>query len=303
MSHDVPVVYIAGCSYSGTTMLGTVLGADPTTFFAGEINQFMRRSNPALSQSHGHHFCTCGERYENCVLWGAVHSRTPAVADLNPTPGFSRDNLRMLLRLLTSPPASHVAPPAGETEYGTLVASIQHALGQVDPRAHRIVDSSKSIRSLDALLRSMRSSNATPRVVHIVRNGEAVASSYKRRGAGVYYGMSAWALVNVFLRFYLRRRKIPNLKIDYRSLCERPERELARIDAFLGTELSRGNLAERVRATDYHMFAGNKGIRGVTAEFAGIELRDDCSALSPFERAVAVVFLRPIHRLLQMGAS
>ena len=110
-------------------------------------------------------------------------------------------------------------------------------------------------------------------------------------------------LVNAFLRFYLRRRKIPNLKIDYRTLCESPDRELARIDEFLGTELSGGNLVERVRATDYHMFGGNKGIRGFTAEFAGIELRDDRSALSAFEHAVAVLFLRPAYRLLAAGAS
>ena len=41
-SKRVKAVYIAGNSFSGSTLLGIVLGSDPKAFFGGEINQLNR---------------------------------------------------------------------------------------------------------------------------------------------------------------------------------------------------------------------------------------------------------------------
>lgn len=96
----VKVVFIMGSSYSGSTMLGLVLGSDDTAFFSGEVKQYMRRRDLKQRQSPGHHFCTCGERYEACPFWKSVHSSYGSQRNLNPVPGFSWSNLRLVTRVV-----------------------------------------------------------------------------------------------------------------------------------------------------------------------------------------------------------
>ena len=286
----VKVVFIAGSSYSGSTMLGLVLGSDETAFYCGEIKQYMRRRNLKQRQALGHHFCTCGERYEACSFWTSVHSRYGSERDLNPAPGFSWSNLRLLTRVVipVKRGGDHPLP-----EHARLLEAIHDVARAENPGVAYVVDSSKSVRSLEVLADSP---NLDLYVIHLIRDGVAVASSFKNRGWSAYYGMVSWVMVNVFLARFLRRSCIRTMRLDYGSLYFATAEELDRINAFLGSSLKPEGVTQRVRESVYHVLAGNKDVRGLSSEFQSIRYRGDRKQLNALERLFAGLLLSPLNR-------
>jgi len=286
----VKVVFIAGSSYSGSTMLGLVLGSDDAAFFSGEAKQYMRRRDAKQHQTPGHYFCTCGERYEECPFWRSVHARYGSERNLNPSPGFSWSNLRLVIHALIPFERRNDRPTA---EHARLLETIRDVARADDSDIVYVVDSSKSVRSLDALAGA---SNIDLHVIHLIRDGFAVASSFKSRGWNAFYGMVSWGMLNVFLARYLRRNGIRNVRVDYGSLCLATAGEIERINAFLGFSLKPEQLTRRVRENVYHVFAGNKDVRGLSEKFPGIRFRADRKQLNAVERLFAALLLAPLNR-------
>lgn len=143
----IRVVFIAGSSHSGSTMLGLILGAAPGVVYCGEINQYRRaawRDRPVA--------CTCGSEYGACPLWSRVYDDLPHGRDLNPAPGFSITNLRLLLSILVSGERKRAVRRT--TQYGAVIEAIHRHAASESGRPIWIVDSSKSLNALDALWRS-----------------------------------------------------------------------------------------------------------------------------------------------------
>jgi len=288
----VKVVFITGSSYSGSTMLGLVLGSDDTAFFSGEVKQYMRRRDLDQSQAPGHYFCTCGERYEACPFWSSVHSLYGSERNLNPAPGFSWSNLRLVARVVIPVERGGDRPIP---EHARLLEAIHDVARAANPGVAYVADSSKSVRSLEALAGAP---NLDLYVIHLIRDGVAVASSFKSRGWSTLYGMVSWAMVNVFLSRFLRKSRIRTLRLDYGSLCHSTAEELDRINAFLGSSLKPEAVTQRVREGVYHVFAGNKDVRGLSKEFQGIRYRPDRKRLNALERRFAALLLSPLNRWL-----
>jgi hypothetical protein len=286
----VKVVFIAGSSYSGSTMLGLVLGSDDRAFFSGEVKQYMRRRDPKHHQAPGHYFCTCGERYEECPFWKSVHARYGSERNLNPAPGFSWSNLRLVTRVLIPLKRGDDRPIP---EHARLLETIHDVARADEPVVVCVVDSSKSVRTLDALADA---SNLDLHVIHLIRDGRAVTSSFKSRGWNSFYGMVSWAMVNAFLALYLRRNSIRSVRVDYASLCLSTTDELDRINAFLGLSLKPEELTRRVRENAYHVFGGNKDVRGLSEEFQGVRFRADREQLNAVERIAAALLVAPLNR-------
>ena len=286
----VKVVFITGTSYSGSTMLGLVLGSDDTAFFSGEVKQYMRRRDLKQRQASGHHFCTCGERYEACAFWKSVHSRYGSQRNLNPAPGFSWSNLRLATRVVIPVKRGDDRPIPDHARLLEAIHDVAHA---ANPGVACVVDSSKSMRSLEALAGAP---NLDLYVIHLIRDGVSVASSFKSRGWSTFYGIVSWAMVNVFLARFLRKNRIRTLRLDYRSLSHATAEELDRINAFLGSSLKPEAVTQRVREGVYHVFAGNKDVRGLSEEFQGIRYRPDRKRLNALERLFAAVLLSPLNR-------
>jgi hypothetical protein len=288
------VVFIAGPSYSGSTMLGLVLGTDPTACYAGEANQYMRRKDPSKGQAFGHRVCTCGDPYERCDFWSAVQRRYGLDADLNPAPGFSSRNLRLMLRILSPWPLGRRA--GSGSEYGDLLTVVHDVATAEDGHIAYVVDSSKSIQSLDALASAPA---IELYVVHLIRDGAGVAASYKRRGHGAFHGLASWALVHVFLWLYVRRRRLACLRVDYEALCAPGGAEIARLNHFLGTWLDPDDVARRVRGQRYHVLGGNRDVRQFIRSFKRIERRQAGAVLNGIERVAAALVAAPIEGFLR----
>jgi hypothetical protein len=282
------VVYIAASSFSGSTLLGLLLGSQPQAMYAGEVNNYLRRTR---RQEQGHSFCSCGASREHCPFWSLVCSQYPSEPDLNPAPGLSWRNVRLVVRALLVPPGHERHP----TTYGSLVGAI-HGVASAERRdLLYVVDSSKSIAGLDALARSP---GVELYVIHLVRNGVDVVGSYKRRGAGVWYAAIAWTVFNVFLSLYAKRGRFRTMRLGYRRLCLETGTECERLNSFLGTDLELDSLVEAVSSTDYHVMGGNMPVSRAAASFEGIRFRTSRRELNALERLVVVTLAGPLNWVL-----
>lgn len=286
------VAFIASASYSGSTLLGLLLGADPAVLYCGEVNQYRRaawRPRPAV--------CTCGSDYEECALWGPVYEDLPDGLDLNPAPGFSLANLRAVVSAVARPRVRRVT-----TEYGRVVEALRrHALRGGVPRW--ILDSSKSLHAMDALARS---ADVELRVIHLVRDGRAVAVSFRKRGRSPMAALLAWALVHTGVYLYTRRRGIPRLGVNYRCLCEDGRAAMDGIRRFLDLDAVPGDGSPTIGAGPWHLMRCNREVRQwATGErpFEGLRYHGDTAGLPRRDRFVARLVADPLYRLLAPGGE
>ena len=296
-SKPVRVAFIASASHSGSTILGMVLGSDPRAVFAGEVKQY-RRLHELSRQRNERGRCGCGAWYEDCHFWNGVWHRCPPAMDLHASPGFSWRNLGLVLRLFLPGAGSPDRRADGDhTEgdaYAEAIAAIRDEAAERDPRIDLVVDSSKSLRSVDMLAQS---ANVELFVIHLIRDGALVAASYKRRGKGALNGMAAWLYSALLTNRFATRNDVRSLVLDYDRLCVSTGEELDRLNAFFGTSLSPDRVAERVRGTEYHVLAGNRVSRGA-ARFDGLVSTSSASELNLAQRMAAWMLLRPIYRAL-----
>ena len=288
LAETMKVVYIAASSFSGSTLLGLLLGSQPQAMYAGEVNNYLRRTR---RQEQGHAFCSCGAGREHCPFWSLVRSQYPSEPDLNPAPGLSWRNVRLFGRALLALPGRERHP----TAYGSLLEAIHGVASAERPDLLYVVDSSKSIAGLDALARSP---GVELYVIHLVRDGVDVVGSYKRRGAGVWHAAVAWSVFNAFLSLYARRSRLRTMRLGYRQLCLETGTACERLNSFLGTGLEPGALVDVVSGTAYHVMGGNMPVSRAAAAFEGIRFRESRTELNALERFVAVPLVSPLTRLL-----
>jgi hypothetical protein len=281
------VVFVAGSSFSGTTLLGLMLGSQPKAVFVGELKDYKRRMQSEIKGTGS--FCSCGQSRATCPFWSVVQARYGSEAELNPAPGFSWKNLVLGLKLL----AGVGLQKQQATPHGTLLKLISEAARSKDSAVEYVVDTSKSISNLDAIA-------STPgvevSVIHLLRDGTAVGGSYKKRGKGMLYGMTTWSLGNLFIWLYLKRRKLPSIRVDYRSLCEGDEATYRALNEFLGLDLSLEAAADDIRRTRYHIVSGNGKVRRSASDFQGIRYSESPVAVTRFEHLVARTMVYPLNR-------
>lgn len=297
------VVLIVGSSYSGSTLLGLLIGSGPGTVYMGELNQIRRLWNPPEGLEPAYRLCTCGVEYGDCPFWRGVLARYGSRTDLNPAPGFSLRNLRLLIRILLR------RPPRREDDLRLLRghrAVIEAIAGTIREEgwlleASRVVDSSKSLQSLEALATARE---LDLRVVHLLREARGIMASARGRGRSVWGALAGWGVVHGALHFYLNRQAaVPVLRVDYRRLCEDPRGELRRVGRFLDLDLDPDRAAASIRGARHHILGGSKSVRPTLARFEGVEWRDGSSRLRPLERSAADVCTRLVRRLCRFSPA
>jgi len=71
----VKVIYIAGSTRSGSTLLGSILGQVEGVFFAGEVYRIWHPRDRTAG------LCSCGKKEEECEVWSAIFK--DAFGDIN----------------------------------------------------------------------------------------------------------------------------------------------------------------------------------------------------------------------------
>lgn len=162
----IPLVYIAGTGHSGSTLLDLILGTHSRIESVGEFKRIGRLYEaPQIKQT-----CTCGEPFATCPFWTRVRAITDPRVDRSAWSGAPVKNL----------PAD--APAPGDLEI------FSQAILEISGKSV-LCDSSKSIRWLRWLCRS---GCFSIHLVHLVRDGRAVAHSNAKRGRPYWFWIRKW---------------------------------------------------------------------------------------------------------------
>ena len=228
------LVYITSQVRSGSTVLEHLLASWPGTVGLGELARLDQHLTQGLT-------CGCGALAADCEWWSKVlanagvaaagPTRTrrrggpiglPALADLVP---FAPRRVAALMAQRV--PRVRSARVAAERCWAVVdaAASIEDA--------PIVVDSSKRPEQA-AWLARVRPDDLV--VVHVIRDGRAVARSMVRRSGMSFAAASAsWAATNLgalLLRFVVRRDRLVTLR--YEEICDDPAAACDRVARALG---------------------------------------------------------------------
>ena len=248
------LAYILAASYSGSTLLAMLLGAQSDACTVGEMRA------PDVGDAEAY-FCSCGARIKECSFWLRVTAGMAAKgfpgfditdADLSIHDVENRYIDRLLAPLTRGPVlegirdlALHLSPAWRphlrriQSRNAALVEVLRGITG-----AKVVVDSSKVAVHLKYLL-------TTPalqiKVIHLLRDGRAVTTSMlghglKRstRAETIAAAASSWRGNNEGAeRLLARLPALQWLQLRYEDLCRQPEETLRHLCGFLGMDTER----------------------------------------------------------------
>jgi hypothetical protein len=237
----VKVVFVGGCSRSGSTLLGRLLSQIGGFFDAGETHHLWKR---CFGRNEP---CGCGRPFRDCPFWRGVVQDAFGGFDRVDAETF-RSMRRRALRRYRKGALVRAFLPASvcRAELRAYAAIVGRLLSAVRRKAGArvIVDSSKSAHQGRVLAAA---DNVELHVVHIVRDSRAVAYSFLRRktypaAAGRRRYMPTmkaadsarlWRRENAALRA-LRAINPNYVLLRYEDLARRPQAALLRVVGKLG---------------------------------------------------------------------
>jgi hypothetical protein len=216
------VLFIAGLTHSGTTLLDVLLSRHPNVVGLGEVRLVIGPRSPKLYEEDRR--CTCGSLMSGCPFWSVVRTR---LVDEK--------------------------PPDIRARYEILFDTFVSVFG---PSAW-MADASKSRRALADLV----ATGAPARVVHLARDVRGWITSRHTteqlgRRSALYLSMTWYRENRAFERF-IREKELRSLPVLYDELCLNPRPQLDRIFAFMDLP----PFAEDHAKPNHHISSGNLGVR------------------------------------------
>jgi hypothetical protein len=275
------VLYIGGCTRSGSTLIDRMLGQLPGFVSTGEL---------ALITTHsiaGNRLCGCGRRFSDCPFWQAVgqeafggwnSDEVAELATLHPQVTRQRYIPLIIFPSLSARFAKKLR------RYQALLSRLYAALSFVSG-SEVVVDSSK-MPSYALVLRGIPGMDL--RILHLVRDSRATAYSVSRQDTMKDSvdqvipkdQFSAPFITLVWVAYHLafdcmRAARIPSLTERYEDVVRSPEEELRRIGTFAGNAPSARDLdfisPPNVHLREDHTAVGNNS----RLQQGAIRLRED----------------------------
>jgi Sulfotransferase family len=234
------VLFIAGMTRSGTTLLGNVLNELPGFVGAGEVRSYWR----ALREAR---LCGCGATVPECEFWSEVASwieRHDGPLPVDRALFLQQAHIRSLPVQLVRLKRAKESVSSPGPEYAQLLAQLYAGIGAVSD-ADVVVDSSKGPH--DAYVIS-RFTELDLFVVHLVRDPRGVAYSWSRRApnpdkpAGYFEQQHAsevairWLTRNAITEILLARRLGPRyMRVRYEDFVDYPDETVRQITAMCGS--------------------------------------------------------------------
>jgi hypothetical protein len=261
----LPVLYVLGTPFTGSTLLSFLLNAHPQIVAVGEA------TGPAAHERDGASvICSCGARVGDCDFWSKVGeqmrqrgcrfdaSRWETAFEL-PVPQLLRQLLVRSLRSNALDAARDAIvlrlPVWGPRlrELGVRNRCFAESVLAVSGKP-LLADASKDpLRS--RYLRSL--AGLDTRVIHLVRDAPGFVASYlKNAGGSLGQGVRGW--VRISRAAERLRRTLPAdawLRVRYEDLCSDPDAELGRIWRLAGVAPLRGAISWR---DSVHHILGNR---------------------------------------------
>jgi hypothetical protein len=270
------VLYIAGMTRSGTTLLDNVLNELPGFVGAGEVRSYWR----AMREPR---MCGCGSLVSECAFWSEVAEWIASHGgplDVDRARFLQRGVRSLPLQLARLARAKRSGSSPG-AEYAQLMARLYAGIAAVSG-ADVVVDSSKGPH--DAYVIS-KFTELDLFVIHLVRDPRGVAYSWSRRawnpdkptGRDEQREASEvairWVTRNAITEILLARRLGPRfMRLRYEDFVRHPDHTIGQISAMCGA----GRMPLPVSG-DVISFGRNHNVSGNPSRLAGgaIRIRPD----------------------------
>lgn len=265
------VIYLLGTSYSGSTLLGYLLGAFPEVFNAGELKQFNRI--PDLRERT----CACGATVADCPFWSDVDFQAYRIYNKP----IRTQKLLGAFRLIA--PGTDLSKPHPPKTEDVEFLQLLYRKMRVDGYGNRyLLDASKSIYRL---LHLLQYPELDLRIIYIERGIQGNVSSFIKAEEGFWRGLLTYKANHFLIPRLLRRTQHPNIHIRYDRLCAKPDEEFDRLGRFLNLDTS--GLVEKVRQRTYHVFTGSQSQRQFQTGFEGLQLDESWKKrLTPTQKRI-----------------
>ena len=266
MAQPVRVLYVMGHGWSGSTILGNLLGELEGFFHAGELRRLWGEALPSGAP------CGCGAPIGDCPVWSKVLAH-PSVASLDPA---QVDRWHRAVRVRRTPRLLRFRRGARWGDLDRYLDAGRRLYGAVAEvtGARVIVDTSKRAGDAAALLLM---TEVEPFFVHLVRDPRAVAQSWARRpegGIGPVATARDWTAFNL-LDEALRARagRDRSMRLRYEDLVAGPAWSLRSVARLAGEEPATLPL----RADHVALLGVNHGVMGNPSRFVTgeVPLRQD----------------------------
>lgn len=242
----VPILYLMGHGFSGSTLLAMLLGCHPELVTTGELG--VAESHKETT-SADRYLCSCRRPLRDCPFWRRVEREMAvrghpfdawdAQLDFRVAGGGVAD---VLLRALLRGRALETARAAGLRVVGPARRQLRVTLDRIAAFADVVTGLAGARVFVDASKRPERPMfmrlhpRLDVRVVHLVRDGRAVAcSSMRNLGWSVERAADSWLADN--LRSEAACRRLPAgrwVRVRYEDLCADAGGTLARLHRFAG---------------------------------------------------------------------
>ncbi len=258
----IDLVYILCPGHSGSTVLGMLLGAHPQLATVGELKvvPWSFRNDES---------CSCGVAMSQCAFWSDVAKKLDAsgmdlISDQFRTHIDNRDT--MTARLVAGQVGEHLEetarsavlqlwPPARKYLKDTLACNIALMQTIMELTGRNVfLDTSKDASRLRYLAKSHRFKIS---VVHLIRDGRAVAYSLIRKGVDPRTAAKEW-LAEHEQAERLRAMNLSDtrwVQVHYEKLCADADGVLASLCDFIGVRAEDRTLD--FRSWDSHVL-GNR---------------------------------------------
>lgn len=233
----IKLIYILGTSFSGSTLLGLILGSSERVVNLGELKFYNRVHSIADLK------CSCGERINDCPFWLNFWNKYPKVYET--ASFFSKFSiaLKILFRFKFKKKFNY-----NSDDY-FLLKDISGFLKDYDLY---FVDASKSLWRLIYL---MNCPEIELKIIYLKRDIEGSTSSFVKHRLGFAKGLAIYGLNNYLIKLFVGVNKPDLIKIDYKNFCDERGKTINAISEFLGIDLKID--AEKIKIRDYHIPSGN----------------------------------------------
>ncbi|MES1021808.1 sulfotransferase [Gloeocapsa sp. BRSZ] len=226
--NKIKVLYIAGYSFSGSTILANILGEIEGFFSAGELRCIWEEN---LIKNFR---CGCGSRFHDCSFWQEVFNKYPGgMQHINAQEIVGLQEKRKHFPLMLLPGNKQVLKPRFK-KYLSSIEKLYQAI-QSTTGSKVIVDSSKS--PLYSYTLSMVPT-IDLYIVHLVRDPRAVQYSCIKRKLrkkhrweehSIVEGCLTWNACNSAVELFWRSSPNHYLRLHYEDFIQRPKAALQQI--------------------------------------------------------------------------
>jgi LPS sulfotransferase NodH len=237
----IKLLYIVGSSYSGSTLLGILLGKNKGCFNAGELKALGRATA-------ANEICSCRKNISNCSFWSEL---LPLVDGTTSQPRIA-DWFSTTISLFY---VSQSKLRQSSDDYALIAAIAQKAFNQQD--GGLIIDVSKSLWRLDRLLKDPGLSIKT---IWIRKTLPASIVSLTKRGRGFWSAAMQALLTDWVNRRFLRKHTPDYSTIWYERLATDPNAALAKLCEDIGIDREYANRGIRP-FNELHLATGNKNTK------------------------------------------